>query len=63
MSAVVASRCNPVFRATYRRLIDAKKPVKVALTAIARKLLTVLNAMVRDGTSWQGGLLVEPRNA
>jgi transposase len=62
MSAL-ASRCNPVFRATYRRLIDAKKPVKVALTAIARKLLTVLNAMVRDGTSWQGGLLVEPRNA
>jgi transposase len=37
----------------YDRLIAAGKPPEVALIAIARKLLTILNAMVRDGTQWQ----------
>ena len=37
----------------YGRLIKAGKPPKVALIAIARKLLTILNAIVRDGTMWQ----------
>ncbi len=53
MSALVASRSNPPFKAMYQRLIAANKPQKVALTAVARKLLTVLNAMARDGSSWK----------
>ncbi len=52
MSALVASRHNPVIRAFYLRLRAAGKPRKVALTACARKLLTILNAMVRDDVPW-----------
>jgi transposase len=43
----------PVFRVILERLIAAGKPPEVAFTALARKLLTILNAMVRDGTTWQ----------
>jgi len=37
----------------YDRMIEKGKPPKVAFIALARKLLTMLNAMVRDGTEWQ----------
>jgi transposase len=47
------ARFNPVLRAMYERMIAAGKPPKVALIALARKLLTILNAMVRDRTDWQ----------
>ena len=47
------ARFNPVLKQMYQRLVVAGKPPKVALIAIARKLLTILNAMVRDGTDWQ----------
>ncbi len=47
------ARFNPVLKEMYSRLITAGKPPKVALVAIARKLLTILNAMVRDETTWQ----------
>ncbi len=53
MAALVASRCNPVIRAFYERLRAAGKPAKVALVACMRKLLTILNAMVRNGTRWR----------
>ncbi len=53
MSAVVASRWNPVIRAFYERLRAAGKPAKVALTACLRKLLTILNALVRKQERWQ----------
>jgi transposase len=53
MAALVASKCNPVIRAFYQRLRTAGKPAKVALTACMRKLLTILNAIARDGTPWQ----------
>jgi transposase len=53
MGAVVAMRFNPVLRAFFRRLVDAGKPKMVALIAVARKLLTILNAMVRDNRRWQ----------
>jgi len=53
MAAVAAARCNPVIRAFYRRLRAAGKPAKVALTACMRKLLTILNAMVRTQTPWR----------
>ena len=53
MSALVATRANPVIRAFFQRLRAAGKPGKVALTACMRKLLTILNAMVRHNTPWR----------
>jgi len=52
MAALVGTRCNPVLRTFYRRLLAAGKPKKVALTACMRKLLTILNAMMRTNTAW-----------
>jgi transposase len=52
MGALVASRRNPAIRAFYTRLVAAGKPKKLALTACMRKLLTILNAMVRHNTPW-----------
>lgn len=52
MAALVGSRHNPMLRALYRRLRLAGKPAKVALTACMRKLLTILNAMLREGQPW-----------
>ena len=48
MGAMVASRHNPVLRAFFDRLVAAGKPKMVALIAVARKLLTILNAILRD---------------
>jgi transposase len=53
MAALVATRKNPVIRAFYQRLCQAGKAKKLALTACMRKLLTILNAMVKSGTPWQ----------
>jgi transposase len=53
MAALVASRHNPVLAAFYQRLLRAGKAKKLALTAVMRKLLTILNAMVRDNRRWQ----------
>jgi transposase len=55
MGALVAARHNPVIRRFYRRLRAAGKPAKVALTACMRKLLTILNAMMRSNTRWYAG--------
>jgi transposase len=52
MAALVGSRCNPVLRALYARLLAAGKVRKVALTACMHKLLTILNAMLRHHTMW-----------
>jgi transposase len=52
MSALVATRFNPVIRVFYQRLCAAGKIKKVALTACMRKLLTILNAMLRHQTPW-----------
>ena len=53
MATVVAIRYNPPIGALYRRLRQAGRPKKLALIAAMRKLLTVLNAMLRDGRPWQ----------
>lgn len=53
MAALVASRRNPVIRPFYQRLLRAGKPKKLALTACMRKLLTILNAMMRTNTDWR----------
>jgi transposase len=52
MAALTASRCNPVIRGFYLHLIAAGKPKKVALTACMRKLLVMLNAMLKAETAW-----------
>jgi transposase len=53
MSTLVAVRYNPLLKAFYERLRAAGKAAKVALTACMRKLLTILNAMMKHHTSWQ----------
>lgn len=53
MSALSAARFNPALRRFYRRLIEAGKKPKVALTACMRKLLGILNAIVKTQTPWQ----------
>ena len=52
MAALAATRCNHAIATYYRRLRNAGKPTKVALTACMRKLLTILNVMVRDNKLW-----------
>ena len=52
MAVLSAVRYNPTLKAFYQRLRAAGKPTKVAQTAAMRKLLTILNAMVRSGRAW-----------
>ena len=52
MAMMSAMQCNPVFKATYKRLLDAGKPKKVAIIACVRKMVVTLNSMLRDGTMW-----------
>jgi transposase len=56
MATVAAMRWNPVIKSFYQRLIGAGKKFKVAITACMRKLLTIINAMVKSGTMWQPNL-------
>jgi transposase len=53
MGAMVAKKHNPVLKAFFDRLVAAGKPKLVALIAVARKLLIILNAIVRDNRPWQ----------
>ena len=57
MGAMVATRFNPTLKAFRDKLVAAGKPKLVAMIAVARKLLTILNAILRDKTPWQ------PKNA
>ncbi len=52
MGALVAARYNPVIRDFYHRLLAAGKPKKLALTACMRKLLVILNSMLRHRSTW-----------
>jgi len=52
MATLVATRHNPVIRAFYARLREARKPKRVALVACMRKLLVILNTMLKHGQSW-----------
>ena len=51
MSMMSAMQCNPVFKATYQRLVAAGKPKKIAIIACVRKMIVILT-MVRDGVYW-----------
>ncbi len=69
MATLAATRCNPVIRAHFRQLRERGKAFKVALVACMRKLLTILNAMMKQQTPWQpvasekeGGKAVESSN-
>ena len=53
MAAMIASRCNPVFKTFSQRLRDAGKRPKVAIVAVMRKLIVTLNAMLRDNQPWR----------
>lgn len=59
MATLAAVRANPAIRGFYRRLVAAGKPKLVALVACMRKLLTILNAMVKNNTAWNEHRLVE----
>jgi transposase len=45
-------QCDPKIKATYKRLLAAGKPKKVALVACMRKQLTILNTMMKNGADW-----------
>jgi len=53
MAALSAIRCNQTLKAFYQRLLSAGKPKMVGLIAVARKILTILNAMLRERKQWQ----------
>lgn len=53
LAAMTASRFNPVLADRYQRLRQAGKPPKLAFVAVARKLLTILNAIAREKSAWQ----------
>jgi transposase len=53
MAALTASRHNPVIKEFYERLSANQKPFKVAITACMRKLLAIINVMLRDSTCWK----------
>lgn len=53
MAALVASRCNPAIAPFYQRLLGQGKPKKLALVACMRKLLVILNAMLKHNRPWQ----------
>jgi transposase len=52
MACLTDIRHNPPLRSFYRRLRDAGKPARLAIVAVMRKLLTTLNAIIRDNTAW-----------
>ena len=53
MAAVAGARCNPVLKAMKQRLADKGKPPKVILVALINKLMTLLNAVVRNRSEWR----------
>ncbi len=53
MAMMSAMQSNPVFKKTYQRLVAAGKPKKVAIIACIRKMIVILNSMLRDGVMWE----------
>jgi len=53
MAMLSAIQCNPIMKKFYKKLVEQGKHKKVALTACMRKMMTILNAMVRDNCEWQ----------
>lgn len=59
MAAISAARCNPSFKGFYKRLIEDGKPRKVAIVAVARKLVVLANSIVKSGQPWNPALSVD----
>ncbi len=59
MAAVTAANYNPILKPFYERLIAAGKATKVALTAVMRKLLTILHSMIRHNRAWYPSIAIE----
>ncbi len=53
MAMMSAIQCNPVFKAKYEQLVADGKPKKIALIACVRKMIVILNSMLRDGKKWE----------
>ena len=53
MAMMSAIQCNPVFKTMYERLLAKGKEKKVAIIACVRKMIVILNSMVRDGVLWK----------
>jgi len=53
MAMMSAIQSNPVFKETYQRLVALGKPKKVAIIACIRKMIVILNSMLRDGVKWE----------
>jgi len=60
LAAQSAARCNGPLRLVYERLVARGKSKTAALTAVARKLLVAINAMVRDQRPWQPAVVLQP---
>ncbi len=58
MAALTAYRCNPTIRSFAQRLLDKGKPFKVMITACMRKLLVIINTMIRENQAWNQHRLV-----
>ena len=52
MAMMSAIQCNPIFKEMYQRLLAKGKPKKTAIIACVRKMIVILNSMVRDGVYW-----------
>jgi transposase len=59
MAAVSAIRCNPTFKAFYKRLIEARKPRKVAIVAVARKLIVLANTILKTDKPWNSTIALD----
>ncbi|WP_432452353.1 MULTISPECIES: IS110 family transposase [unclassified Agarivorans] len=57
MAMMSAIQCNPIFKSTYQRLLAEGKPKKVAIIACVRKMVTILNSMLRDGALWDAKII------
>jgi transposase len=53
MAMMSAIQCNPIFKAKYEQLVADGKPKKIALIACVRKMIVILNSMLRDGVKWE----------
>jgi len=59
MAAISAIRCNPSFRAFYQRLVQEGKPRKVAIVAVARKLIVLANAIAKSKKPWSPAITLD----
>ena len=53
MAMMSAIQCNPVFKQKYEQLLAQGKPKKLAIIACVRKMIVVLNSMLRNGAKWE----------